>query len=85
MPDPKLQLFKVECRTGEGATFTFFVPARSLDEAIVQAMISASEVRVQERDVTDPFKEVGLEVRVGTFAAPGSAEVIFNDWTRLSN
>jgi len=82
MSEPRLQLFKVECRTAEGV-YTFFVPALSPDEAIVQARTSASRAQAQELDLTDPFQEIGSEVRVGTFEAPGSQKVIFGDWSRL--
>jgi hypothetical protein len=84
MSEPSLQLFKVECRGGEGIT-TFFVPAHSPDEAIIQAMTSASQAQAQYPEVADPFQEAGLEVRVGTYEAPGSSRIIFGDWTRLSN
>jgi hypothetical protein len=84
MSEPSLQLFKVECRGGEGVT-AFFVPALSPDEAIIRAMASASNAQAQHPDVADPFQEVGLEVRVGTFEAPNSSKIIFGEWTRLSN
>jgi len=80
--EPILQLFKVECRTAEGIHI-FFVPAPSPDDAIVRAMTSAREAQSQEPDLTDPFQEVGSEVRVGSFEAPGSQNIIFGDWSRL--
>ena len=84
MSEPELRLFTVECRGCEGVT-TFFVPAQSADEAIIQAMTSASKAQAQHAEVADPFQEANLEVRVGTFEAPGSPEVIFGEWSRLSN
>jgi hypothetical protein len=84
MSEPSLQLFKVECRGSEGVT-TFFVPAHSSDGAIAEAKTSARNAQAQDPEVADPFQEAGLQVRVGTYEAPGSSEVIFGDWTRLSN
>jgi hypothetical protein len=84
MSEPGLQLFKVECRAGK-AISTFFVPAHSPDEAIVQAMTTASKAQAQDPELADPFQEVGFEVRVGTYEAPGSTRIIFGEWSRLSN
>jgi hypothetical protein len=84
MSEAMLNLFVVECRGREGVT-TFFVPALSPDGAIVQAKTSVRNAQAQEPDVTDPFQEAGLEVRVGVFEAPGSQKVIFGDWSRLTN
>ena len=82
MSDPKVDLYVVECRGREGVT-TFFVPAASPDGAIEQAKDSARNLKAQEGDLTDPFREGGLEVRVGNFETPGSPTIIFGDWMPL--
>jgi hypothetical protein len=83
MSEPKFELFKVECRGAEGLVTHFFVPALSPDAAILQARKSVQAAQAQEPGVTDPFEEVGLEVRIGTFQGPGSSTIIFGDWSRL--
>jgi hypothetical protein len=82
--EAKLNLFVVEARGREGSVWTFFVPAHSKDGAIEQAKTSAREAQAQEPEATDPFREVGLQVRVGNFEAPGSQTIIFGDWSPLS-
>jgi hypothetical protein len=64
---------------------TYFVPARTPDEAITQAMTTAREARAQHPDMANPFQEASLEVRVGTFESPGSSNIFFGEWSRLSN
>ena len=85
MSEPRLQLFKVECRGRSGAVSHFFVPARSADAAIVQAIDCVQAARAEEPDIADPFEEAGLEVRVGTFENPASPTIIFGEWSRLQN
>lgn len=84
MSEPNLQLFKVEC-SGSGGVTAFFVPTRSPDEAIIQAMTSAGKAQAQYPEMANPFQEAGIEMRVGTYEAPGSSTIIFGDWTRLPN
>ena len=83
MSEPNSKLFKVECRGGEGLVTHFFVSAHSPDEAILQARKSVQAAQEQEPSVADPFEEVALEVRVGTFESHGSSNIIFGDWSRL--
>jgi hypothetical protein len=85
MSEPKLELFKVECRGGEGLVTHFFVPALSPDSAILQARKSVQAAQAQEPGVTDPFEDVALEVRIGTFESPGSSTIIFSKRSRLYN
>jgi hypothetical protein len=84
MAEGKLNLFVVEVRGQEGGVWTFYVPAHSPDGAIEQAKTSAKEAQAQEPDVTDPFREADLKVRVGNFEAPGSETVIFGGWSTLT-
>jgi hypothetical protein len=83
MSGPKFELFKVECKGAEGSVTHFFVPALSPDAAILQARKSVQAAQAQDPGVTDPFEEVGLEVRVGTFESRDSSTIIFSDWSRL--
>ena len=83
MSKPELQLFKVECRGDEGLFTHFFVPAHSPAEAILQARKSMQAAQAQDPNLTDPFEEVDLEVRVGTLESPGSSIIVFGDWSRL--
>ncbi len=83
MSEPSLQLFKVECRGREGLVTHFFVPAHSPDSAILKAMECVQSAQAQDPETTDPFQEVDLEVRVGTFENPDAPRIIFGNWSRL--
>jgi hypothetical protein len=82
MDEPRLQLFRVECKGCNGVT-AGFVPAYSADEAINQARATSAQVRSQHPEIADPFQEPGALVRVGTFEEPPSAEMRFGDWSPL--
>ena len=82
MTEPRLQLFRVECKGRDGVT-TGFVPAYSAEEAIKQARATSAQVRLQHPEIADPFQEPGVLVRVGTFEEPLSGEMRFGDWSPL--
>ncbi len=83
MSKSRVQVFKVECRGQEGLVTHFFVPAHSPDSAILKARECVQSAQEQDPNLTDPFQEVALEVRIGTFESPGSSNIVFSDWSRL--
>lgn len=83
MTEPRLRLFRVDCKGRKGVT-TGFVPAYSAEEAIDQARATSAQVRLQHPELSDPFQERGVLVRVGTFEEAGSGAMRFGDWSPLA-